>query len=451
MMATPGEVLSWDVSGLQAVADHATEIADVIIKTSNAMYSTIHDDLGWKGEARRAAEDKADRERAQMRAIAAAYDDLGAAAAGAAREMAHPLTEIRAVFQHYVVAPVSVADNWTVSGVEDWDSEAGLQLSRLAGLVSTLEGADAQWGAKIAQANQDLEALAPESALTAATESIEDIKQQDPRTDPDRLRTSAAAFQQIFGRAPSSPTDWKTAEALNPNSYDPKYQGVPPNIKVARIEPVPGQGLVRAAAYIPAAEVFNMPESDLGDNRAEDPTFDPEHARVVTYVDYENGLIITRQNPSVTSSGEVQVGEPEVQAQQLPDGSVMIQYDAANPFAPPGSDLTGHTVNGELVIAPASGNPGTPRVIAGGEITDYPSMEIYQDNSAGNGRPVLVDAADSGSQWGPAMNLPSFHEVGGGKEMFEPFKADFSDPNWERNKPTPLGSPANPPTTVVVR
>ncbi|MGK8558015.1 hypothetical protein [Nocardia gipuzkoensis] len=450
-MATPSDVLGWDVTGLQEVADHATEIADVIIKASNTMHSTIHDELMWKGDARRAAEDKADRERIQMRAIATAYDDLGTAAAGAARDMAHPLTEIRAIFQHYVVPPVSIAHNWVISGVEDWDSEAGMQLSRLAGLVATLESADAEWGAKIAQANDDLEALAPGSVLTAATKAIEDNQRQEPRSDPERLRTSVAAFQQIFGRAPSSPTDWKTAEALNPNSYDPKYQGVPPSIKVARIEPVPGQGIVRAAAYIPAAQVFNVPENDLGDNRAEDPDFDPEHARVVTYVDYENGLIIIRQNPSVTTSGEVKVGEPEVQAQQLPNGSVMIQYDAANPFAPPGSNLSGHSVNGELVISPASGNPGTPRVIAGGEITNYPSMEIYQDNSAGNGRPVLIDPADSGSQWGPFTNLPSFHEVGGGKDMFEPFKADFSDPNWERNKPTPLGGPSNPPTTVVVR
>lgn len=171
---------------------------------------------------------------------------------------------------------------------------------------------------------------------------------------------------------PVSPTDWKTAEALNPYSYDPKYQGTPPSIKVARIEPVPGQGLVRAAAYIPTDEVINFPENDLGDNRAEDPNFDPEHARVVTYVDYENGLIITRQNPSVTTSGEVRVGEPEVHAQQLPDGSVLIQYDAANPFAPPGSGITGHTVNGELVVAPSSGNPGTPRVVAAGRSRTIP-------------------------------------------------------------------------------
>ncbi|MEV6278585.1 hypothetical protein [Nocardia sp. NPDC051832] len=267
-------------------------------------------------------------------------------------------------------------------------------------------------------------------------------------TDP-RTTASAAAFEKMFGRPPVSDVDWKTAAALNPNSYDPKYQGHPPNIKVAKIEPVPGQGVVRAAAYIPAEEVFNVPANDLGDDRGNNPNFDPEHARVVSYIDYENGLIITRQNPSVTTDGEVKCGEPEVKVTQLSNGAVMLQYDAANPFAPPGANLSGHTVNGTLVVEPTSGNPGTPRVTAGGEITNYPSMEIYQDNSAGNGRPVLIDAADSGSKWGPMANLPSFHEVGGGKNMFEPFKVNFNDPNWERYAPTPLGDTNNPPKVVV--
>ncbi|MBF6202447.1 hypothetical protein IU477_31825, partial [Nocardia cyriacigeorgica] len=94
----------------------------------------------------------------------------------------------------------------------------------------------------------------------------------------------------------------------------------------------------------------------------------------------------------------------------------------ANAFAPPGSSLSGHTVNGDLVVAPTSGNPGSPRVVAGGTIGDYPSMEIYQDNSAGAGRPVLIDAADSGSKWGPLTNLPFHHEVGGGSSMRDPFE-----------------------------
>lgn len=44
-----------------------------------------------------------------------------------------------------------------ITGVGDWDSEAGVQLSRLNGLVSTLVGAEAQWGTTIAEANAALQ------------------------------------------------------------------------------------------------------------------------------------------------------------------------------------------------------------------------------------------------------------------------------------------------------
>lgn len=65
--------------------------------------------------------------------------------------------------------------------------------------------------------------------------------------DPERRQASAKAFEEVFGRRPSSATDWATAEVLNPNSYDPLYQGAKPEIRVARIEPVPGQGAVRVS------------------------------------------------------------------------------------------------------------------------------------------------------------------------------------------------------------
>ncbi|MCP9619916.1 hypothetical protein FOH10_07450 [Nocardia otitidiscaviarum] len=448
-MPTPLQVLNWDVTGYQKVAENASHIADTCIAASNDMHGTIYD-LAWKGEARYAAESRADREQTQMRAIAIAYDNLSSACAGAVRDMTGPIDDIKTIFRNYVRPPITVGDDWSIDGVEDWNSEAGIQLSRLAGLVEALVTYDAHWGALISQANRELEATAPAPVLAAAYAEIVSAQATDPRADPERIRTSAAAFQQVFGRAPGSPTDWATAEVLNPNSYSPKYNGVSPEIVVGRINPVPGQGSVRSAFYIPAAQVTNLPEYDLGDNRQEDPYFDPEHARVVTYVDYENGIIVTRQNPSVTVDGDVKVDRPEVEAQQLKDGSVLVRYDAVNPFAPPGSSLSGHSVNGEIVFAPESGNPGTARIVAGGLITDYPSVEIYQDNSAGTARPVLIDAADSGSQWGPLFNLPFHHEVGGGTAMFDPFRADFSQPDWQRNAPTQLGSVHNPPSVVVV-
>ncbi|WP_157128783.1 hypothetical protein [Nocardia amamiensis] len=154
----PGAVLGWDVSALADIADRSNQIADVILKTSNSMHSVIRD-LPWQGQARDAAENKADREQMQMRTIAAAFYDLGTACAGAARDMGYPLAEIKTIFQHYVTSPVTVADDWSITGVDDWSSEAGTQLARLNGLVSALAAADAQWGAKIADANERLQLL----------------------------------------------------------------------------------------------------------------------------------------------------------------------------------------------------------------------------------------------------------------------------------------------------
>lgn len=419
-MPTPLQVLTWDVSGYQTVATNATQIADAIVKSSGSMHATVCD-LLWQGEARQAAEAKADREQTQMRAIATAYDDLAAACAGAAASMADPIATIKSIILTYVHPPVSIGDDWSIEGVEDWNSEAGVQLSRLSGLASTLFAADAQWGAAIAAANGELESMAPAAALTAATSVIQADKADDTRADPDRIRTSAAAFQQMFGRPPASPADWATAEVLNPKSYDPKYQGVGPEIKVVRINPVTGQGVIRAAEYIERKDVFNLPSWDLGDGRKNDINFDPEHARVTTYVDYENGVVVMRQNPSVTNpymgDSDVKVAEPQADVWQAGDGSVRVQYRCKNPFAAPDAvDPWDHSVNGDLVFSPGSNGASV-----NGIRTNYPWLEVYQDSPNGASHTLALENARTGDALGPATNLPSHHNVGSGSDAFRPF------------------------------
>lgn len=68
------------------------------------------------------------------------------------------------------------------------------------------------------------------------------FKQAPPSPDGDRRQNEIDAFKQVFGREPTSAADWETAAALDPHSYDPKYKGVGPQIKVVKIRPVPGQG-----------------------------------------------------------------------------------------------------------------------------------------------------------------------------------------------------------------
>ncbi|MBW0017676.1 MAG: hypothetical protein JO236_09055 [Mycobacterium sp.] len=208
------------------------------------------------------------------------------------------------------------------------------------------------------------------------------------RAEPEsnRRQNEIEAFTKVFGRPPSSAADWDTAEALDPHSYNPKNGGVPPNIIVSRITPVPGQGVVRTNLFIPSRTVWN-PELDwppyhenLGDNRGFSPTADPEASRISVFVDYENGIIVARQNPSIDpKAGQIRAGTPAVSAVQQKNGAISITYSGADPFSPGGEDLAKATsldVNGTIVIEPTATGP---RV--GGTVTDFPAIEIYNDRS----------------------------------------------------------------------
>ena len=276
----------------------------------------------------------------------------------------------------------------------------------------------------------------------------------------DRRHNQEEAFRKVFGRDPVSKSDWTTAASLDPHTYDPKFKGHPSDVKVVRIQPVPGQGVVRSSQWIPDREVRSSPpwSHDLGNNRGPDANFDPEDTKVTTTIDYENGIVVMRQNPSVLenpdgSPGEVRCGTPTGIVTQLDDGSVRIKYDSANPFAPgitrdPNGPMQGHleTVNGDLVFT-----PGANGVTINGTRTDYPSMEVYQDMPDGSSHTVLIDPAAHGGQQGPMTNLPFHHDVGIGGKAFAPFDTGGWNPKYDVPTPLPgtaFGSVDNPPSAV---
>lgn len=273
-----------------------------------------------------------------------------------------------------------------------------------------------------------------------------DIAEAPPQArDEQRRRNQIEAFKQAFGREPTSAADWQTAAALDSQTYDPKFKGVKSQIEVVKIRPVPGQGVVRVSQWIEQRDVTSSltGNRDLGNNRGPDQHFDPEDTKVTTYIDYENGIVVLRQNPSVEETptgapGTVKVGTPKGSVTQLSDGSVRIKYDAGNPFAPgftadPKGPLAGHTitVNGDLVFT-----PGPEGVQVNGTRTNYPSLEAYQDLPGGS-RTILIDPARSGSSAGPALNLFRHHDVGPlGGRAFAPFDTGGWNPKYD--VPTPL-------------
>ncbi|SHQ64458.1 Uncharacterised protein [Mycobacteroides abscessus subsp. bolletii] len=215
-----------------------------------------------------------------------------------------------------------------------------------------------------------------------------------------------AAFQSVFGRAPSTPADWTTAAMLNPHNYDPKYKGVESDIKVAKIEPQPGKGQVQINAFIPGEKVWNFGK-DRGDNRGFDKNASPEHSRVSMLVDYENGVVIHRQNPSVNAdTGAVAVGtNPDISVKQK--GSALnIQYESADGFLPGGlasGQASFHTVKGDIALVPTDSG-----IQVGGTVTSFPALEIYHGDRA------LVQYMPSlgRNEFGPLLQLPLSHAEG---------------------------------------
>lgn len=282
---------------------------------------------------------------------------------------------------------------------------------------------------------------------------IQGINGQPPQSpeqqkqEGQRLQNQIQAFKQVFGRDPVSAADWETAAALDPQTYDPKFKGLKSNVEVVKIQPVPGQGVVRVSQWIEQYDVTSSPpwKRDMGNNRRANANFDPEDTKVTTYIDYENGIVVLRQNPSVEETptggpGEVRVGVPKGNVSQLSNGSVRVKYDAGNPFAPgftadPNGPLEGHTitVNGDLVFT-----PGLNGIQINGTRTDYPSLEAYQDFPGGGTRTLLIDPAQSGRSWGPALNLEGHHDVGplGGK-AFAPFDHGQWNPKYDVAIPLP--------------
>jgi hypothetical protein len=281
--------------------------------------------------------------------------------------------------------------------------------------------------------------------------------------DPVQRRNEIGAFRGIFGRDPVSESDWATAAALDPHSYNPKNKGVDANIFVVRIKPVPGQGVVRTNLFIPSKDVWapalDLPfihhgrvlpyDNNLGDNRGFDPSVVPEDARVAIYTDFDNGIIVARQNPSVNAdTRQARPGTPDVSAVQQSNGAVLLRYNAADPFSPGGegpAKAIPFSVNGTLAISPSADGP---RV--GGTVNSFPALEIYGDRGGTTTTllqswPSLTDDAS-----GPSVGLMPHKDVGdpGLVTSFNSVVPTYQPPHLGPiHGPQPV--PVTPPVSIV--
>jgi hypothetical protein len=263
-----------------------------------------------------------------------------------------------------------------------------------------------------------------------------------------QAQSQKEAFRKVYGRDPLTANDWRMAAALDPHSYSPKYGGVPPQIVAGRFTPQPGKGIVRSNMFIPADQVQNLPKDltdirdgrllpmNYGDGRGPSATADPEASRVSVFVDYDHGVVVVRQNPTVNVDGQrggAAADVPNVHVVQAPDGRLTIDYNANDAYENPIGTAAGVTVNGRVTLSPQADGS----VNLGGSTTIYPSMETYQYRNDSAPVQLQWDPANSGSALGPGTSLMRHHWVG--DATLPAVRPDMPGWLWELENANPFG------------
>lgn len=458
----------WDPNAIHSVFQAAIDRSNGVRGTA----TTIGDVLAatpWDGAAHDAAVQANGKIRADLIQHADACDAVGRAASTAEAQVRAIKTDWTKVQRmadrwgltiHVDSGEISYMDPGTPEKRAEMERRADIVEAEIRSLITRANAADADLASAIrGAAGQET----PEQIYDKLDDGSPPKESHEGEAEPEANRTynEMKAFEQVFGRAPLSSSDWATAAALDPHSYNAKNKGVDPNITVARIDKVPGQGVVRTNMFIPGKDVYAPPtdmpggglyDMNLGDNRGFSPTAGPEDTRVAVVVDYENGIIVARQNPSVNAdTGEVSVGHPDVSAVQQSNGSVLLNYNAADPFSPGGeapAKAIPFSVNGTLGIEPTADGPKV-----GGNVTTFPALEIYSDRAGMETKSLLQSwpSFDDG-QWGPINGL-LFHKTVGDYGIVTGFNDMFPTPPMPQMPHSPGAGPApipiGPPMTFL--
>ncbi|QIS03965.1 hypothetical protein F5X71_18020 [Nocardia brasiliensis] len=425
-------------------------------------YVTSVTDVDWRGKAAEAAHDRAVGDRKKAFSLVDALEDAARRLEQGYWDIHAPLNSARGLISGaesagfvvpsgggmFVAVPISVYHPAGIVPAPDRELTRADWERRIVAAADAVSAADSRIQQELAGIRITL------NVEFAAVAPIQ-------RTDEQKRANQIAAFRAVYHRDPVSENDWRMAEALDRHTYDPKYQGVDANIVAVRFDPVTGAGLYRQNMYIPTDEVNNIAlnindwlEGRLvypmrGDNRGPSADAAAEASRVSLYVDMENGLLIARQNPTVSVDGrQAGAGVPDVRVAQGADGSLKVQYSAVDPYAPEIAKPVAH-VDGDMTITRKGGE-----VVAGGQITQYPSTEAYQYRSDGS-TTTLIDRRASTDPWAAATDLPGPRTQVGTMEStpmssYPAQPTDSSPKHPAPYTPTDAGPVENPPKAIVV-
>ncbi|MFI5778966.1 hypothetical protein [Nocardia sp. NPDC051570] len=165
-------VITWSLAPLRTTGQNADTLGAAIGPDNGnggglslRTFTTIAG-LNWSGVAKDSADDRAAAEQRELRTLAAAYQDLGAACLGAYDDMTGPLTRLQGLIGAYGKV-VDIGDDWSVTGTPP-DMTAAELRDELVRNVRGLAAADAKWAPKIIAANTDIARITSAATTPAA-------------------------------------------------------------------------------------------------------------------------------------------------------------------------------------------------------------------------------------------------------------------------------------------
>ncbi|MDH6196413.1 hypothetical protein M2272_003056 [Mycobacterium frederiksbergense] len=460
------DIEKWDPNILQQVLDTSKKAGNTLQRLGDGLDGTKKSLEGWRGPAADAWQEEHGKVRTKVDEQIGQAGTVGSIASTAIADVTYIVNQLKAIRAMPEQNGMKIMPDGSVVDPQAGISDPQVALTRLA----IQQTAEEQLKALIAQANAtEVEVANALRAAVGDAAKIQPVPSGAPSAPTakqiEQKKNQTEVFQKAFGRPPTSPADWKTAETLDPHSYSPKTHGTPPNIVVGRIKPVPGQGVVQANMFIPGKDaiapsidlsrpMFPHGQSNAGDNRGFNPNAPSEANRVQVTVDYENGLVTVRQNPSVNlATGEVKPGTPDVAVTQKPDGGVLIKYNAADPFSPGGQGLAkalNYSVNGEIAVQPGTSGPSV-----GGNVTTFPSLEVTHTAPTGQVASVLQSAPTfATNEFGPMVGLLPPTKAIGDVGLLGDFNSYFPAPQGGLTAPLgpshlPGAIPITPPLSIV--
>lgn len=464
------DIERWKAEDVRAVFHAARNRAEANELAANGL-TTLPVFRVWGGAAAEAARNSLEQARKDLDADGREALAVAMAADRAADGIEAIQAKLRALRADVEAAglTIDVIANKVIAGATFTGTPAGLVAKQaefqpmLVAIVGEATIIDEELAQAIEMADGDLPI--PKGSPTVERVGPVGLTPDQVAVDMQQEQNRRDAFRQVYARDPVSANDWRMADALDPHTYDPRYRGLDSNVVVGRFKPVPGAGVYRQNMYIPAPEVQNF-ELDptlqrlfphmAGDNRGPSSIVPAESSRVSVYADMEHGILVVRQNPTMSTDGvDAGTGMPSVSALQGDNGALVISYSAADPFEPGPAKLF-VKVSGTVNIAPAGGG----NIAVGGNITQYPGTEAYQYRPDGPtlqlfNRQVTIDQSGAGI----GLLLPQTHIGASVPDLPRPWTTPMPDglpPEAPRLIPaerlpmTQLGSAANPPVIQTV-